>query len=127
MPRREFTPKTKKAAWERSKGLCEASGPFYNRPWDDRCNKPMLKAEYDHFIRAADGGDNSLENCRAVCADCHSWKTCNIDTPGAAKAKRIERKHGPKELRKRKQPIPQPKVSQWPKGQKIKSRGFEKR
>lgn len=102
----EFSAKTKNAALERSNGLCEASGPFYNRPWDDACSKVMTKVEYDHFILASEGGDASLENCRAVCPECHSWKTRNIDTPKAAKIKRIRRKAGPIELRKTKKPIP---------------------
>ena len=125
MPRQEFTAKTKKAALERSLGLCEASGPFYNRGWDDRCNKVLGKVEYDHFIRAADGGDASLENCRAVCPECHAWKTRKVDTPGAAKSKRIIRRNGPVELRKRKHPIPQPKNASWPTGRKIQSRGWK--
>lgn len=99
--RLEFSSKTKKAARMRSGGFCEASGPFYNRAFDDRCSKPLLRVEYDHFIRAADGGDASLENCRAVCPECHSWKTRNVDTPGAAKAKRLDWKYGRTE-RKRK-------------------------
>lgn len=106
MPRQEFTAKTKKAALERSNGLCEASGPFYNRPWDNACAKVMAKVEYDHFILASEGGDASLDNCRAVCPECHSWKTRHIDTPKAAKIKRIRRKAGPVEDRKVKRKIP---------------------
>jgi 5-methylcytosine-specific restriction endonuclease McrA len=113
--RKEFTKATKKKAWDRSAGFCEGSGPFYNRGWDDRCNKVLTKVEYDHFIRAADGGDNSLDNCRAVCVDCHAWKTRKIDTPGAAKAKRIIRANGPLEQRRKKIKIPAPAKTVWPK------------
>ena len=109
----EFTAKTKKAAKTRSGGFCEASGPFYNRAFDSRCSRPLERVEYDHFIRAADGGDASLDNCRAVCPECHSWKTRHIDTPGAAKTKRIIRKAGPVEYRRK------PKV-------KLKGRSFSK-
>lgn len=114
LPRREFTAKTKRLALERSEGLCEASGPFYNRQWDDRCGAKLTKVEYDHFILASEGGDNSLDNCRAVCPSCHSWKTRKIDTPKAAKIKRIARKNGPIELRRKTKPIPS---RQWPKRQ----------
>lgn len=114
MPRKEFTQKTKRLALERSQGLCEASGPYYNRPWDDRCNKVMVKVEYDHFILASEGGENDLDNCRAVCPECHSWKTRRVDTPKAAKAKRIRRELGPEELRKKRKAIPSPANHKWP-------------
>lgn len=113
--RLEFTKKTKQEALRRSEGKCEASGPFYNRPWDDACNADLAKGvQFDHFILASEGGDNSIDNCRAVCPSCHSWKTRKIDTPKAAKIKRIARKNGPIELRRKTKTIPS---RQWPKRQ----------
>lgn len=106
MARLEFTRKTKREALFRAKGQCEASGPFYNRAWDDPCRKNLgLGVQFDHFILASEGGDNSLDNCRAVCPSCHSWKTRNIDTPKAAKIKRIRRNLDPETRKKSKKPI----------------------
>lgn len=92
--RLEFTKPTKREALLRSEGKCEASGPLYGYPFDFRCNAPLSHGvEYDHFILASEGGDNSLENCRAVCIKCHDWKTRKVDTPKAAKIKRTRDKH----------------------------------
>jgi len=94
MSRIEFSKPTKRAALERSGGKCEASGPFYGYPFEFRCNAPLSHGvEFDHFILASEGGDASLENCRAVCTKCHAWKTRKIDTPKAAKIKRTRDKH----------------------------------
>lgn len=92
--REEFTKATKRAALERSGGKCEASGPLYGYPFEFRCNAPLSHGvEFDHFILASEGGDASLDNCRAVCPHCHSFKTRKIDTPKAAKIKRVRDKH----------------------------------
>lgn len=94
MTRKEFTKKTKEEALKRSGHLCEASGKRYGLDEGQRCNQSLSGGcHFDHDTRAADGGDNSLENCRAVCVSCHSWKTRNIDIPGAAKTKRMANKH----------------------------------
>lgn len=115
MSRLEFRKSTKQEALRRSEGRCEASGPYYNREWDDKCGADLaLGVQFDHFILASEGGDNSLDNCRAVCPSCHSWKTRKIDTPKAAKIKRIARKNGPIELRRKTKPLPS---RQWPKRQ----------
>lgn len=91
--RKEFTKKTKRQAYERSKGLCEAIGKLYG--WDSgkRCNADLTKGvEYDHVLRASDGGDNDLDNCLAVCVACHAHKTTKFDVPQAAKTKRMSDK-----------------------------------
>lgn len=84
MSRQEFSVSTKKAAYDRSNGICEcgcgvAFGSGKNRP------------EYDHRIECALGGDNSLENCVVLRLCCHSTKT-STRAPTLAKAGRIERK-----------------------------------
>lgn len=100
--RREFTKDTKREALARAGGLCEAVGQVYGLNAGERCNAPLsYGVEFDHYpLRAADGGDNSLDNCAAVCPKCHSWKTRTFDTPQAAKGKRVADKHqgvtGPK-------------------------------
>lgn len=74
--RQEFSRRTRREALERSGGLCEASGERYGLPKDKRCNWDLgYGVEFDHDLECADGGDNSLENCRAVCPRCHVNKT----------------------------------------------------
>jgi cytochrome c553 len=87
--RREFTNPTKRAAWDRSGGLCEASGDLYGFPPGVRCNANLnLGVEYDHIDPDANSKDNSLENCCAVCSKCHHWKTNKRDKPLIAKTDR---------------------------------------
>lgn len=88
-PRREFTKVTKRKALARSGGLCEAIGIWYGLEAGKRCNSPLSAGvEFDHIILDANSKDNSLENCAAVCARCHSRKTRKHDTPTAAKTLR---------------------------------------
>jgi 5-methylcytosine-specific restriction protein A len=79
--RREFPPKVKVAAFERSKGHCE------------RCTARLVvgKFHYDHVIADAIGGEPTLENCAVLCVSCHGEKTPS-DTTKAAKVKRIRAK-----------------------------------
>jgi 5-methylcytosine-specific restriction endonuclease McrA len=59
-----------------------------------RCNAPLgYGVDFDHVTADSIGGDNSLENCAAVCRTCHKFKTANIDTPRAAKTVRMSDKH----------------------------------
>lgn len=76
MSRTEFSRKTRKAALLRSGLRCEASGPRYGLDEGQRCNCSLsLGVQYDHDVPDQLGGDNSLENCRAVCVGCHRLKT----------------------------------------------------
>lgn len=87
--RKEFGSKTRKEALRRSGLICEAVGDWYGLPAGQRCTTSLgLGVEYDHLILDANSKDNSLDNCRAVCPRCHSWKTANRDTPTAAKTVR---------------------------------------
>lgn len=43
----------------------------------------------DHVIRWSDGGRTELDNLQALCLPCHAVKTRTVDTPGAAKTKRM--------------------------------------
>jgi 5-methylcytosine-specific restriction protein A len=80
--RREFTAKTKLAAWERSGGNCENCGvKIY----------AGMGPEYDHAIRCELGGTNDLDNCRVLCRNCHGAKTYGRDIPEAAKGKRLRK------------------------------------
>lgn len=115
MSRLEFTKPIKRAALARSGALCEASGIFYGLAPDTRCNAPLsYGVEFDHVLAASNGGDNSLENCAAVCLKCHRFKTAKFDTPRAAKALRQSDKH----FGIRTKPIG---------NSRLQSRGFQKR
>lgn len=64
--RREFTPKTKAAVRERSGGICEMDG----------CENEAV--DIDHIEECwehEEGGDNSIENARHLCSECHKAKT----------------------------------------------------
>lgn len=118
MPRSVFSAKVKKASWERSGGVCEAVGAVYGLEPGTRCTASISPGSYDsdHYpLPAHAENSNTLENCWCVCKSCHSYKTRNFDIPYEAKRKRLLRKSGPVEQRKRKQPIPKPKNHKWPK------------
>jgi hypothetical protein len=63
------------------------------------CGKPfgaLSNVEFDHIKRDEIDGDNSPENCRPLCSECHRLKTsgngatsAGSDTHMAAKGKRI--------------------------------------
>ena len=93
MTRRRFTKQTMRDAYARSGSKCEAVGVWYGLESDQRCNADLSKGvQYDHVIRWADGGESELSNCAAVCKTCHAQKTAKVDTPGAAKTKRMSDK-----------------------------------
>ena len=93
MKRAEFTKKTKRLALDRSGGHCEAVGQLYGLDKGKRCNLSLeFGVEFDHAVRAADGGENTLENCVASCKKCHAFKTRKFDVPQAAKTKRMNDK-----------------------------------
>ena len=76
MSRTEFTRKTRQEALKRSGLKCEASGTRYGMEEGQRCNCELsLGVQFDHDVPDQLGGDNSLENCRAVCVQCHRIKT----------------------------------------------------
>lgn len=94
MPRNEFTKATKRAALERSRGLCEARGEWYGLKPDTRCYMELAYGvAFDHIILDANSHDNSLANCAAVCKRCHDYKTRTRDIPLAAKTVRQQDKN----------------------------------
>lgn len=93
--RREFSKATKTAALERSGGVCECG-----------CGVPfgVEGVEYDHDLPDWLGGDNSLENCKALRVKCHRRKTPK-DRQMIDKARRgSETRHGLRESRWRPMP-----------------------
>ncbi len=103
--RREFPLSVKRAAYERSRGRCEA------------CNAGGLAfnaMQYDHVLADGLGGEPTLENCEALCGPCHQAKTSTRDVPMIAKAIRIGKKwRGEKVSRN---PMPGSRRSPWKKG-----------
>lgn len=74
--RNEFSRETRRQALQRSGQRCEASGLRYGLEEGQRCNCALsLGVQFDHDVPDQLGGDNSLENCRAVCIQCHKIKT----------------------------------------------------
>lgn len=94
MSRREFSKEVRREALKRSGQLCEASGPMYGLKAGQRCNCTLsVGVQFDHIISDSSGGEPTLDNCAAVCLPCHGWKSRNVDTPKAAKIKRVSDKH----------------------------------
>lgn len=88
--RREFSRAVRAAAFERARGCCEnidADG--------ERCGKKLFPGDihYDHVIADSIGGEPTLDNCAVLCRAHHAVKTATLDTPRAAKTKRIRDKH----------------------------------
>jgi hypothetical protein len=72
---------------------CEAVGTLYGLEEGIRCSISLAKGvQFDHVIADAIGGDNSLDNCAAICPRCHLEKTRKNDVPKAAKVKRVSDK-----------------------------------
>jgi len=107
MARKEFSPKTKVAAFERSGGVCECGcGVRFG-------NHPKERPVYDHRKPDALGGDNSLENCDCIRQSCHEARTHGRDGDIAkvAKAKRGERQR--RGIERPKKRLPGHKDGRW--------------
>ena len=79
--RKEFSAKTKRAAWERANGQCEL------------CKFPIDIGgfHYDHICPDWFSRDDELSNCQLLCVSCHKAKTTK-DIKAIAKSKRIKDK-----------------------------------
>lgn len=69
--RRDFSPKTKRLAWDRCNGFCEMVRD------GERCNARLAPGNriYDHRIPEAISHDSSLGNCQVICVACDRQKT----------------------------------------------------
>lgn len=116
-PKRPHISKALRARiFAREDGRCYLCGSKINadEPW-----------QADHELARELGGSDEEANLRPAHATCHRIKSRG-DIKLIAKSNRIRRELGPKEQRRKRTAIPQPKVHQWPQGQKLKSRGFSK-
>jgi hypothetical protein len=82
--------------------------------------------QFHHNVRHAESGGDHFSNLEPMLIAPHRKRTAEIDVPAIAKAKRVTHKH--EEFRRRllaKQPgVSARPPSRWPKGRKIRSRGF---
>ena len=103
MPRSEFPPKVKVAAFERAKGRCEACGARLGG---------VVEYDCDHDLADALGGSADLENCVVLCKGCHKDKTSNWDRPHIDKAN-SQRKSFIGANQRKGRPLPGTKASGW--------------
>lgn len=86
--RKEFTTLTKLKAMAR---YARCPGVF---ELGIKCGKQfgtLSDTEFDHIMRNEIKPDNSPENCRPLCPDCHQAKTSRKDALEAAKGRAIRR------------------------------------
>jgi ferredoxin len=78
MTRLEFSAPTKRKAYERAKGRCQA------------CDVELRDGgpQYHHILEARLGGDNALANCQVLCIPCHKVVTKEQSIPRITKMKR---------------------------------------
>ena len=88
-----FTLRTKLEAMIRD-GRCNGL-PEKNHECDKRFGS-IENCQFDHTLSREKGGDDSVDNCRALCLECHSLKTFGTpatsygsDIHEAAKVKRL--------------------------------------
>jgi len=80
--RLEFSKRTKLEAYQRAKGRCEECGARLDAG----------NVDYHHKNECTMGGDNSPENCMAVCKTCHKRIT-GQRAPVIAKSNRLRARH----------------------------------
>ena len=78
-----------------------------------KCGNPLGRLdniEFDHIKRNEIEPDNSPENCRPLCRDCHAAKTTRKDAYEAAKGRLIRKETKASQARKR-PPMPGTRAS----------------
>ena len=112
--RQEFTPATKREAFERSRGICECHLiPWLNRPHG--CGVKLISGSifYEHIIPDNIAHDSSLENCAVLARTCWREKTDTYDRKIIAKANHTrDRDRGISRTLKGR-PLPGTKASGW--------------
>lgn len=95
--RLEFTSPTKRAALERSCGICECGRvPYLMQLYDNKpCGLPVGTGNtfYEHVNPDGLAPDNSLSNCATLTKTCWLAKSNGYDKPVVARAKRREDRH----------------------------------
>lgn len=78
MSRNEFNAATKRQARDRSGGRCEAVGEWYGLSAGIRCINKATEFDHDRTDKECrDLGviSTALDNCVALCRQCHAFKT----------------------------------------------------
>jgi len=91
---------------ERARGRCEAIGARYGYQPGERCQRPVAAGavNFEHYPRGAHDPHpetRTLVNCTAICPQCNQHANNKHDTPYEAKRKRLLKKHGPVDERKK--------------------------
>lgn len=98
--RREFSRKTRAAAFERCGGRC-------------KCTTLLVPGQFEYHHADGDNQNASLENCQPLCKTCHDLITHKEQAPRRAKMKRQRDFHiGAKTTRR---PLPCGRRSKWKK------------
>lgn len=135
MTRHNFSKATRKAAYARSGGRCEASGPRYQLAAGERCNADLAVTgmEVDHYPLGAHAeGSNRLENAVACCPHCNQVAANTIDKQVEQKIKNLSYDaalHEARMARKAGLDVPDPPKPRGRQAQKKampQSRGFDK-
>lgn len=86
--RLEFKNETKRAAFDRSGGICECRRipHVFSTPCGQKLTDGRIR--YEHIICDAMDPDNSLDNCAVLTVACWRYKTDKYDLPTIAKSNR---------------------------------------
>lgn len=89
--RNEFTNATKRAAHERSGGVCECHRVRQLPGYGEGCGVRLSEGNtfYEHIEQDYFTSDNSLDNCAVLSRTCWKTKTSTADLPAVAKSKRV--------------------------------------
>jgi 5-methylcytosine-specific restriction protein A len=93
MTRTNFTKPTRRDAFARAAGHCEAARVNAAYPGllpDCKAKLQRGRFRYDHIVPDWIGGPASLENCAVLCDCCDKIKTGTRDIPAIAKTKRLQ-------------------------------------
>lgn len=91
--RHDFSRETKREAWARAGGRCEARLLYGFPGFAKGCVAelgPVGNIYYEHITPDRLGGRPTLDNCAVLCRNCWKKKTAEYDQPKAAKVRRQE-------------------------------------
>jgi len=88
--RRNFSPATKREAYQRSRGICECHRVWQLRTYRTGCGVKLSPGNifYEHIEPDRLGGVNDIDNCATLTKTCWKLKTSNYDRPTIDKSKR---------------------------------------
>ena len=117
MTQRPFHLHVKRAAINRSGGICECHRLMPIRGINPHgCNQPLIwgRIRFEHIVCDGIGGEPTLENCAVLRIECWRIKTDAYDQGMVAKTKRQAAKHTGT-FRPSRHPMPGGRESKWKK------------